>query len=346
MAAGRRKGANTPGFEDLVREDLKTGKFRPVYVLSGEDVLRKEGVVEHLKKSVLGETGGAFNFHAFSGDQVEFGKILQQALSYPMLGSRQLIWVKKIEACLTSTADQAKLEEYFQKPVLETVLILSSDKADKRKKWVKKSLEAGYFFDFTPPAGEALVQWVMKAARREQLELPDEAARTLCDLVGSDLMSLKSEIDKLALLQEDRGTALDSAEIAGIIMDQAALEGYEITAHLEPGRCREVLTTWFRLTQWGKSAYEIAPLLLSRLRKGALLARGRQAGMRNEEIAKLSASNAWSLRYFEPMIRGFGEEGAVKILETALECDRRMKSSPLPPDIVLEKTILECCKKR
>lgn len=346
MSAARRKGSSTPGFEELVREDLKTGKFRPVYVLSGEDTLRKEGVVEHLKKTVLGEAGAAFNFHVYNADESALGPILQQALSYPMLGSHQLIWAKNIDAAVGGAADQAKLEEYIQKPIPETVLILTAAKVDKRKKWVKKAIESGYFFDFTPPAGEALVQWVMKAARREQLELPDEAARTLCDLVGNDLMSLKSEIDKLALLQEDRGGQLDATEIASIIMDQAALEGYEITTHLEPGHAREVMKTWFRLTQWGKSAYEIAPLLLARLRTGALVARGRQAGLRNEDIARLGGLNAWSLRYLEPMIRGFGEEGAVEMLKTALECDRTMKSSPIPPELALERTILECCRKR
>lgn len=344
--SARRRGTSTPGFEDLVRDDLKTGKFRPVYILSGEDTLRKEGVVEHLKKTVLGEAGAAFNYHLFNADESSLGAIVQQALSYPMLGSHQLIWAKNIDACLGAAADQRELEEYIQKPVAETVLVLTTTKADKRKKWVKKAIEAGFFFDFSPPTGEALVQWVRKAARREQLDLPKEAARTLCDLVGNDLMSLKSEIDKLALLQEDRGTPLAADEIAGIIMDHAELEGYEITTHLQPGQAREVMKTWFRLTQWGKSAYEIAPLLLARLRTGALVARGRQAGMRNEEIAKLASLNAWSLRYLEPMIRGFGEDGAAEMLVAALDCDRKMKSSPLAPETVLERTILECCRER
>lgn len=329
-----------------MREDLKTGNFRPVYVLSGDDVLRKEGVVDHLRKKVLGEAGSAFNFHAMGGDDLSLGRIIQQALSYPMLGSHQVIWVRKIDPFLTDAAGQAELEKYIQKPVTETVLILGAEKADRRKKWVKTALELGYFFDFTPPTGEALVNWVLKAARREHLELPVEAARTLCDLVGSDLLSLKSEIDKLALLQEDSARAIEPEEIQRIIMDQAALEGYEITANLEPGQCSEVLKTWFRLTQWGKSAYEIAPLLLSRIRKSALYANCRDAGMPNDEIARRSASNAWSLRYLEPMVRGLGRDGLREALETALDCDRRMKSSPLAPEIILEQTILKNCRAR
>ena len=77
---------------------------------------------------------------------------------------------------------------------------------------MKCALDNGYFFDFTPPSGEALVSWVLKAAKKERLDLPMDAARTLCDLVGNDLLGLKSEIDKLALLQSRVGRMHDLIE--------------------------------------------------------------------------------------------------------------------------------------
>ncbi len=130
-----------------------------------------------------------------------------------------------------------------------------------------------------------------------------------------------------------------------MIMDQAALEGYEITANLQPGKTREVLHTWFRLAEWGKTAYEISPLLVSRVRKGSTLAYGRNGGMADQEIGALTGQNPWSFRYLEPMIRGMSEKEIGQALKTALNCDRKLKSSPLKPNIVIEKTIMELCKK-
>ena len=104
----KKRGSSVPSFEDLVRLDLKTGNFRPVYLLSGEDVLRKEGVVEHLKKTVLGDAGCAFNYHPMAGDNLDLGKVLQQAVSYPMLGSHQIIWVRNIDVCLTDPESQKR----------------------------------------------------------------------------------------------------------------------------------------------------------------------------------------------------------------------------------------------
>lgn len=343
-AAPRGSGARTPTFQDLVQEDLKTGNFRPIYVLAGEDALRIEGVVDRIKRDALGEGAVAFNFHSLAGDQVDIGRVLQQALSLPMFAGRQVILVKQADRLLADATAQERFEQYARRPVPETILILSAAKVDKRKKWVKVCQEAGYLFDFTPPVGEALVQWVLKAAQRENLPLGQEEARILCDLVGSDLMSLKSEIDKLALLAEDRGRMPEREEIRRIIMDQAELQGYEITAQLEPGRAGEVLRTWFRLAEWGKSAYEISPLLTSRIRKSVLLDHGRRQGLPDQEIGSLSGGNPWSFRYLEPMIRAMGPGGLRRALVTALACDRQLKGSPLKPEIIIEKTVLELCR--
>ena len=279
MAYSRNKKGNTgQSFQDLVNQDLKTQKYRPVYLLAGEDSLRMESVVDKIRKDALGEAGTAFNYHVLQGDQVDVGRVLQLALALPMMSGVQLIWVKNADKCFSDASSQVHMEKYLDKPVPETILILTAERVDKRRKWVKACHTNGYLFDFTPPSGEALIQWAIKAASREGLPMGHDDAGVLCELVGSDLLSLKSEIDKLALLAEDRGRPLEPLEIRRMIMDQAALEGYEITANLQPGKTREVLHTWFRLAEWGKTAYEISPLLVSRVRKGSTLAYGRNGG--------------------------------------------------------------------
>jgi len=340
------RGTGLPRLQDLVNEDLKTGDFRPVYVLAGDDALRIEQVVHAMRDRALGESATSFNFHALQGDQVDMSRVMQQALSLPMFAGTQLIWVKHADRLLGDAAGQEVFEKYLAAPVPETILVLSMERADRRKKWVKACQTAGYLFDFSPPAGEELVKWVVKAAQREQLPLGADQARVLCELVGNDLLGLKSEIDKLALLAEDRGRPLETEEIARIIMDQAALEGYEITAQLSPGHAADVLRTWFRLAEWGRSAYEIAPLVASRLRKGALLAACRESGADDKTTAARTGQNPWSFRYLEPMVRGLGPEGLKRALRTALACDRGLKSSPLKPDIILEKTIADVCARR
>jgi len=341
----RRSGNQSElGFQELVRQDLKTKNYRPLYVLSGDDSHRKESVIDRMKRDAVNPASVAFNYHVLQGDQVDIARVLQLARALPMMGGVQLIWVKNADACLTTKESQEAFIAYLQRPVKETILILTATRFDGRKKWVKSCRSAGFWFDFSPPTGDALVSWVLKSAKRENLPLTREQAELLCELVGNDLLSIKGEISKLALLAEDRGGEVSTEEIGQVIMDQAALDGYEITNALAPGRAGQVLHTWFRLAEWGKTAYEIAPLLVSRVRKGQILAAGRAQNMDNREIAALSGQNPYSLRYLEPMARAMGTKGLSRNLRVALDCERRLKGSPLAPSIIMEKLIFELCE--
>ncbi len=340
-----KSSSSVPGFQELVSKDLKTGNYRPIYLFAGDDPLRMSGVVEKIRKDTIGDAGSAFNFHKLHGDQIGVERIIQQAMALPMMGNLQLIWVKNADLCLGTQDSQAALEKYILNPVKETILILTTGKADKRLKWVKSCVSGGYFFDFSPPKGEDLLQWVKKAADREGLELGRQEAEILCDLVGNDLLGLKNEISKLALFADQRGGNLSAQELSRIIMDQAELQGFDITNDLEPGKSREVLKTWFRLAEWGKTAYEISPLMVSRIRKGSMLSSCRGQGMSDKEIASLTGASPWGFRFLDPMIRGLGSKGIKKAMKTSLECDRKLKSSPMGPDIIIEKTIMELCRK-
>ena len=346
MGYRQNRSSGAPGFQELVGQDLKNKNYRPVYLLAGEDTHRMEGVIEKMRKDALGPDGSVFNYHVLQGDQVGVDRIMQIALALPMLGNVQLIWVKNADRCLGDKDSQDAMERYLLKPVPETILVLTADKVDKRKKWVKAAQAGGFLFDFAPPTGDALVQWAMKAAKQENLPMSKEQAQLLCDLVGSDLLSLKGEIAKLALLAEDQGGSISNEELERVIMDQAALEGYEITSSLGPGRTGQVLHTWYRLSEWGRTAYEIAPLLVSRVRKGQILAAGRRQNMSDKEIAGLSGQNPFALRYLEPMARAMGADGLSRNLRAALACERRLKGSPLKPDIIIEKLIFDLCEDR
>ena len=90
MGYRKSKSAALPGLQELVGTDLKTGTFRPLYVLAGEDTLRVEQVVERIRKDALGEQGAAFNYHVLQGDQADIGRVIQLALSLPMFAELTL----------------------------------------------------------------------------------------------------------------------------------------------------------------------------------------------------------------------------------------------------------------
>ena len=341
------KRVKAPGFRDILEQDLKKGKFRPVYVLDGEDQLRIDQVVEALRKQALDPASAAFNEHVVQGDQVGWEGVLQQAQGFPMLGGRQLVLARHADRIGSRKDDPAEkaLAAYVKAPVETTLLIITGEKFDGRKAWMAAARKSGYYFHFAPPKGRELSTWIEKAAARAGLSLDPAAREVLADLVGGDLQALRAEIEKLALLEESRGKAPTAAEIPELVMDQAELELFKLTDTFGPGENAALLRAWWRLNTWGRDVYQLTPLLLTHLRRTAMAAVCLAEGDSVAIVSEQSELNPWLLKNkIIPLARRLGADACRRILAACLACEQAQKRRPVPPELAFEQLLLEASR--
>ncbi|MHB8078426.1 MAG: DNA polymerase III subunit delta [Candidatus Krumholzibacteriia bacterium] len=331
-----------PGFDDLIAE-LRARKIRPVYVIEGEDRRRVEETVRWLRDKLLDAAAQAFNFHLHAGDGADLRLVVQQARNYPMLAARQVIWVRDCDRCSLAEGREAALERYLAEPVPETVLILSADKLDGRRRWVKLAREGGGWYRFVAPEGAELVKWARAAAEREGLALTPDLAAELCERVGGDLRALGGEIAKLALAAGEKGSRLSAAEVRELVLAQREIDPWELVGALSGRDPTAVLRVWRRLAGDGHTAQEVFPLLVFKIRQlalaGALLAEGMNEGAVMKE-AKLWGNSIGDARR---VIGELGPAGLTRALEACRRAEAALKSSPLKPELILEKALLEIC---
>ncbi len=336
---GRKSG---PDFQQL-RGELSRGEYRPVYLLVGEDAHRMQGVVDFLRKKLLGEAGAAFNFHVFDGDDAEVGDVVQQALSYPMMCSHQVIGVKRADQLVNDGGAEIGLIKYVESPAAETVLILMCNKADGRKKWVKACKSAGYHYDFSPPRGGDLVGWVLKTARGKELVLSQDLAELLVELVGDDLTALDGEVQKLALLSSEAETPLDEAQLLQVILAQRPVDPFELVKLLGPGQGPAGMRVYHEFLAEGKSPYELAPLLIWRVKQVAQVASLRREGLGDRQLPSALGASPYAIKQAVETADRWGEAMIDRALAACARCEAAMKSSPLGADRVLERAILDIC---
>jgi DNA polymerase III subunit delta len=335
------RGADSErGFDDLRNGDLKTRDYRPVYVLDGPDTYRLESVVDRLQADALDAASAAFNLHHLQGDQAGWQQVLQQAGSYPLLGSRQLVRVRHVDRMTKDEDGEAALLAYFADPMPTTILILTAEKLDRRRTWVQDARKKGYLFTFAAPEGAQLFAWARKAADRAKLIIDDRTLQTLVDLVGRDLRTLDGEIEKLALLAGTWGRAPTVDDVVKVVMDQAELEAFAITDVLQEGSTAEALRIWNRLREWGEDPQGLAPLVLSHLRRAALVAAMMQAGVSPPDIAQATRINGWLVgKKLAPVARANAADGGRRLLTAAMSCERSLKRSPVPTSLAFENML-------
>ena len=339
--AGARRGAE-PGFQAL-RQELASGAYRPVYVLDGDNTKRSADIVEFLRKKVLGDAGSAFNYHVYDADEAGLDRIIQQAISYPMMSDRQLIWVKRADQAVRDQEAEAALVRYLERPAKETILVLMSEKFDGRKGWIKLAKKSGFLVDMSTPTGQELIDWVQRSARGRGLQLGRSATDLLVELVGDDVHALENELDKLALIAESHQGRITDEILAEFIMAQRAVDPFELIKMLGPGQLRSGLRLLSRYLAEGRSPYELAPLLIWRVKQVAQVAALLDEGCTERELPTMMGASPYAVKQAVETVRRWGAATVRRALDACYRCERDMKSSPLGPEAVLEKAILEIC---
>lgn len=345
MASGRAADAGAPGAGGTMpalADELRQGEVRPVYLLEGPDQFRLEQAVAYIRGLVLEPGTEAFSDHRLDAPAAGWSGILQQARMLSMFGGRQVVWARHVDQLKGREKDpeEAALVQYLKEPVASTVLILTGQHCDARRTWVKTAKQHGYHVAFPAPVGAELLAWIRKACRKEGLELEDAAVRLLADLVGSDLQALQGEIEKLSLLTGPDGTPPAADRLPGLVLDQVEFDSFSLTDAAGPGQAPAMLKNWRNQMNQGKSTEELMPLLLTHLRRAALVAACLEEGIAEREIAAESGLNAWMVRNkLLPLARRLGPGAMRRLLNACLDCDQALKGRPLPAIVAGEQLL-------
>jgi DNA polymerase III subunit delta len=209
-----------------LEQSLKKGQIEPVYFLHGSEAYLREQAVEQIANAALeGTLLREFNDIAFDLTTDKIGEAIAAAEQLPLMSQRRVVRIRnldKIEGRRRISDDDAdedmgpgvhRLVDYLQRPVATSVLILSSENIDKRKKYAKMLL-AGAAYEFAPLTTKELPRWIESYLSTLNTDIEPRAVNRLVELVASDLHSLTNELNKLA------NAALPSGRITADLVDQ------------------------------------------------------------------------------------------------------------------------------
>ena len=99
-----------------VIKDLKAKKFKPLYLLQGEEPYYIDQVVDYMENNILNDGERGFNQTVLYGKDTDMATILNAAKRYPMMSDYQLIVVKEAQDLRWSkeTEGSSKEAEFIQ----------------------------------------------------------------------------------------------------------------------------------------------------------------------------------------------------------------------------------------
>ena len=182
---------------ETIMSELKSGTFRPVYYLMGEEGYFTDRITDYIMENALNEFERDFNLTVYYGLDTDIDTIVTAAKRFPMMAERQVIIVK--EAQMLKNIDS--LLYYLQAPQPTTVLVFAhkNGSIDKRKKVAAELERTGVVLDSKKMREDQLPSFINGYLREKGLVADNKSVLMMRESVGADLSRLAGEIDKLSI---------------------------------------------------------------------------------------------------------------------------------------------------
>ncbi len=312
--------------------DLQGGKFKPVYLLHGEESFFIDRIASEIERTTLQDHERDFNESILYGRDVDADQVKDTCLRYPMMAERQLVVVRELQNWRIDAVD--KLENYFLKPTPTTVLVLcyKHKKIDGRKSILKSVQKGGgQVFLSDKVREDKLPDLLVGFAKKHKRRLGGAEATLLANHLGSDLSKAMKEVEKLCLVTEEGGTISSDTiqrfvgiskdynvfELQNAIGMRNAFKAQQIANHFaaDPKENPLVLTLGFLNTYFSKLAIVHASAgkspgeLAGDLKVNPYFVKDYLAQARNYPLGKLVEVQR-HLRQFDLRSKGLGGDGS------------------------------------
>ena len=240
---------------EKIISDWKTGVFKPVYWLEGDEPYFIDKVMDYAEHRILSEGEAGFNLTTFYGRDAEWTAVVNACRRYPMFAERQVVLLKEAQ----HMKDLEKLEGYVSKPLPTTVLIVAhkEKKYDGRTNLAKALKKNAEQFLSKKLFDNQLPEWTRAMVQSKGYDITSQALQLLIDNIGNDLNRLENEVEKVWLNLGNSKT-IDENAIEKYVGISKEFNAFELQAAIG----KKDLAKAIRIIQYFEANPKAAPIQL------------------------------------------------------------------------------------
>lgn len=307
---------------ELINE-IQSGKFKPVYLLMGEEAYYPDLVCQAIIDNCIDEFSKDFNETICYGADVTAEQVISAARQFPMMADRVLVVVR--EAQLMKTLEQLSL--YCEDPLDTTVLVIlmHGASADKRKSLYKSALKIGAVVDSQPVRDYEIPSWISSYYESRGLRIDPDAAALLGESVGSNLSTIVLETDKLLKALPEGTTRITAADIEKNVGISRQFTVFELNKAISTRNAPKALKIAAHIGNGARFAMPAAVSAMfnefSRILRYGTLLQSNPYPSQDDKAKALPGVNPYFYRDYDQAARNYPVPKAMRIISLLCEYD-------------------------
>lgn len=179
---------------------IKSKKYLPVYLLTGEEPYYIDKITQALVDNVLSEDEKSFNLDIVYGKDTDVMRIIATARQFPLMADYRLVVVKEAQ----EIKDFDEFSSYLKQIQEQTVVVINYKykKLDKRKALYKaaKDHKQVFYLESDKIKEHKVAAVISQLIVEKNRKIDQKALAMLVEYLGNDLSKIENEIGKLCIL--------------------------------------------------------------------------------------------------------------------------------------------------
>lgn len=319
-----------------LNEDLKTGKFKQVYLLFGEENYLKKQYKDRLTKALISEED-TMNYAYYEGKGIDVREIIDLAETMPFFSERRLIVIENSGFFKNATSE---LAEYMKDIPETTYFVFVETELDKRSKLFKAVKDKGRIVELARQDEKTLVRWIYGNVKKEGKQITESSIYYLLSKCGTDMENLQKEMEKLFCYTLDK-EVIQIEDIDTICTTQITNEIFDMVNAVAEKKQKRALDRYYDLLALKEPAMRILYLLSRQFRLLMEVKEMTGQGYDKKSIASKAGLHPFAVGKYIEQSRRFSKKELRNILEDSVDIEERVKTGRLQDVLAVELFIVK-----
>ena len=319
-----------------LNEDLKTGQFKNIYLLYGEEAYLKKQYKDRFMKAMLPE-GDTMNLAYYEGKNTNPKEIIDLAETLPFFSERRLIVLENTGFFKNASPE---LAEYVKQMPETTYMIFVEEEVDKRGKLYKAVKDKGHIVELTRQDERTLVRWILGMAKKEGKQTSESSAAYLLAKVGNDMENVQKELEKLFCYAMHRAE-ITRNDIDEVCVTQISNHIFDMVDAVAGKNQRKALDYYYDLLALKEPPMRILFLLTRQFRILMEVKELESLGYAPKEIASKVGIMPFLIGKYRAQAKTFTRKELRMILEDGIQAEEDVKTGKIGDVLSVEMFLIQ-----
>ena len=318
-----------------LQEDLKTGKFKHIYLLYGEEAYLIRQYRDRLRDSLCVE-GDTMNTSVFSGKDIRPAALIDLSETMPFFAERRVIFVENSGFFKKSPED---LAAYLGELPEATYFIFVEEEVDKRGKMYKQVKKFGSVVEFKRQTDAVLMQWILGKLKKENKRITRPVMELFLDKTGTDMELITQELEKLLCYTMEKDV-IEASDVEAICANQINGKIFDMVDAIGRKEQKKALNLYYDLLMLKEPAMRILYLVTRHFQILMQLRDMTGKGFDNKQMAAKAGVPEFAVRKYLGQAKRFSPAQLEEIVRASVQTDENIKTGQMADQLAVELLII------